>query len=98
MGRSRLPCPPAHPAALIASVPQGSGHTERPPYLCALRQQALEGRPELFLKDLLQLPGQHLSWFPGSLSRDGGRGRSAILHWPPARHGQPARPPEPQAD
>lgn len=65
---------PASPAALTTSIPRGPGRihgieAERPPYLSALNQQVLEGRPELSTEDPLQLPGQHLSWFPGALSR-----------------------------
>ena len=98
---------PASPAALTTSIPRGPGRidgieAERPPYLSALNQQVLEGRPELSTEDPLQLPGQHVSWFPGALSREeagaGLRGHPEThLHWPPAQCGQPASSPEPQA-
>lgn len=100
---------PAHPAALTSSTLWGTRthrqHSEagRPPYLSALNQQVLEGIPELSAEDLLQLPGQYLSWFAGALSREeaeaGLRGCAEThLHWPPAQRGQPASPTEPQAD
>ena len=70
------PSPPAHRG--------WPGHTdgtaaEKPPYLCALRQQVLEGRPELSTEDLRQLPGQYLSWVPGALGREeAGAGLKAV--------------------
>lgn len=75
--------PPAHPADFPASTRWGAGHrgttAERPPYLCALCQQVLEGRPELSTEDLLQLPGQYLSWVPGALGRgEAGAGLRAV--------------------
>ena len=81
----------------------GASQAERSPHLHAVRQQALEGRPELSPEDLLQLPGQRLSWFPGALRRGGGRGGQhgclgTCFLWPPARRGPRASPRETQAD
>lgn len=95
-GRGRFPVP-CSSCSLSTSAP-GAQDTQAT-YLRALQQQVLEGRPELSLEDLLQLPGQRLSGFPGALSREGGKARpqghpGTHLHWPPAQHG---RQPDPQS-
>lgn len=60
--------PPVQPQPAWGPGHADGSEAERPPYLRALYQQVLEGRPELSTEDLLQLPGQDLSRFPRALS------------------------------
>lgn len=94
--------PPVQPQPAGGPGHADGSEAEGPPYLRALYQQVLEGRPELSAEDLLQLPGQDLSRFPRALSGEDAGGLRGCpgthLPWPHARRGQPASAPEPQAE
>lgn len=96
VGQSRSPIP-CSSCSLTAST-AGPG-TQSTTYLSALQQQALEGRPELSLENLLQLPGQCLSGFPGALSREGGKARPQAIRGPTSAGHLPGtgRQPDPQS-